>query len=181
MLRIISGTLKNRIIKKVDFSITRPTSDRIKEAIFSSIQFDIPDSKVLDLFSGSGSVAFEFISRGSQLVDAVEINNKVFKHLQKNKDDFKVNNLNIYNLNALNFLSQNKNYQYDFIFLDPPYKEKELLFNSIKLILKNNLLKKSGKLIIESDFEILLNNFEELVLIKQKKYTKTKISFLKHI
>ncbi|VEU59526.1 16S rRNA (guanine(966)-N(2))-methyltransferase RsmD [Mesomycoplasma neurolyticum] len=176
MLRIIAGSLKGRKIKNIDLNIARPTSDRIKEAIFSSIHFDIPGSRVLDLFSGSGNIAFEFISRGASFVDAIEINNKMFKLIKENQINFKIENLNLFNVDALTFLNKNQNEKYDFIFLDPPYKEIQLLIEVINKIFNKNLLTPNGKLIVETS-EKNLQNFTNFQLIKHNNYPKVQIYF----
>lgn len=165
-MRIISG--KNRGTKLYTlegYETTRPTLDRVKEALFSKINFELIDSVVLDLFSGSGAIGLEAISRGAKKAYLCDNSIKAQKIIEKNIEKTKNNENTVLikkdYLGALEYFNKN-NIKFDIIFLDPPYKT-DYNIKTIDLVLKNNLLNDSGKIIIETDnqMEILegLKNF----------------------
>lgn len=181
-MRVISGTAKGTILYALEGNMTRPTLDRVKEAIFNIIQIDIQDSVVLDLFSGSGALGIEALSRGAKkavLCDKSKSAINIIKlnlektHLEKDAIVLQEG----YN-KALNFLKDK--YQFDLIFLDPPYA-KEFVKESVEKIIQLDLLKKSGKIIIETDDEerILkeIENFN-VNIANLRKYGRVKVIFL---
>ena len=117
-MRIINGKYKNRrfnISKNINI---RPTTDRAKESLFNILDNmrNLEKSKVLDLFSGSGNISYEFYSRGSD-VTSVELNRKCIKLIKENCEKFNMN-INIKQSNVFSFLNS-CNYSYDVIFADP--------------------------------------------------------------
>ena len=169
-MKIISGTLKGRIIKGFDIEGTRPTMDRVKESLFSSIQNYIPDSICLDLFSGSGNLGFEALSNGAKYCYFNDHNNRCFKLISSYVKEFKLEESSkVFNMDykkVLEYLKDN-NIKLDVIFLDPPYKFHEL--NEISnFIYKNNLLNRNGIIIFELDDLYLDIDYYEK--IKEKKY-----------
>ena len=179
-MKIISGSLKGRVIKGFDIEGTRPTMDRVKESLFSSIQNYIPDSTCLDLFSGSGNLGFEALSNNAKYC---YFNDKNFKCVSLIKKYIKEFNLedksNVLNLDYNSALSyyKNNNITFDVIFLDPPYKFHEI-DKIAKYIYDNNLLNKNGLLIIETD-EIYFN-IDFYNNIKEKKYGDKYINIYKN-
>ena len=152
-MRIIGGQNRGTKLYMLDGVETRPTLDRVKEAMFSKINFDLLDSVVLDLFSGSGALGLEALSRGAKkayLCDnsfrAVKI---IEKNIQKTKLAEKAVLISCDYMEALERL-KNQNVKFDIIFLDPPYKT-DYNIKAIDLILKYNLLKENGQMIIETD------------------------------
>ena len=155
-MRIITGNLKGRKILFPDDKKTRPLRDLVKESIFNLIQHSqkfnvkIKDSNVLDLFAGSGSFGLECLSRGSKKVVFIEIYFQAIKTLKTN----------IYNLNIdkkcevieKDFLKEPENFKYlnekfNIIFLDPPYKEKNIN-KLIEALIKSKILDQNGIIII---------------------------------
>lgn len=181
-MRVISGTAKGTILYSLEGNATRPTLDRVKEALFNIIQMDLQQSYVLDLFSGSGALGIEAISRGAKKAilcdkskEAVGIIKKNLEktHLVENaivlQEDYK---------KALHFL-KNK-FQFDFIFLDPPYA-KDYAKNAVEEILQLDLLRKDGIIIIETDEEErILKEIENtnVNLYDLRKYGRVKLIFL---
>ncbi|MGZ9413397.1 16S rRNA (guanine(966)-N(2))-methyltransferase RsmD [Mycoplasma sp. 480] len=177
MLRIIAGNLRGRKIEQPDLEIVRPTTDKTREAIFSSIQFEIEESLVLDLFGGSGAVSFEFISRGAKEVFLSEKNRKIFNHIVNEQKKLKIQNMHCYNLSALQLINMKKDNKFNFIFLDPPYEEKTLLNETLKEIANNDILLDNGQVIVETNSDnIEISEYFEI--LKEKKYGKTYIYFL---
>lgn len=82
-MRVIAGTCRGRVLISVDGNDVRPTTDKVKEAIFSAIQFDLPDAHVLDLFSGTGQMGIEALSRGAEQVDFLDASLKSIQCTKK--------------------------------------------------------------------------------------------------
>jgi len=147
-MRVISGIAKGTKLNSIDRITTRPTLDRVKESLFNIIQNKIEDSIILDLFSGSGAIAIEFLSRGAKKAYLCEINYKAIKMIYSNLEKTKLNSKAVVIKNdykkALEFLS-NQKIQFDLIYLDPPY-ELNLAVDSVNKILKFNLLKEKGNI-----------------------------------
>ncbi len=180
-MRVISGNLKGRIIKGFTLDSTRPTMDRVKESIFSSIQAYIPDSICLDLFAGSGSLGIEAISNGSKNCYFVDNNIEAIKTINENITNFKINNkctiLKKDYKEALKYFKDN-NLSFDIIFLDPPYAMH--IINDILLyISQNNLLNKNGIIVCEVDQNYLDEKIDHLIQFKNKKYGSTLVYYYK--
>lgn len=177
MLRIIAGKFRSRVLEQPPLDITRPTIDRVREAIFNIIQNEITNSIVLDCFAGSGSFCLEAISRGATKAIAIEKDRKAFQVIERNAQKLAVNNLEIKNIDSLTYVKNSKNIQFDFIYLDPPYKL-DVLTEIMTGIYNNNLLKDYGKIIIETSIEkdIQIPNF--FIPISERIYGKTKIIFV---
>lgn len=176
MIRIISGIFRSRQLQSPNPDITRPTKDRVREAIFSSIQPSIKDSFVLDLFAGSGAMGFEALSRGARFCwfnDVEQEPNKVLKH-----------NVALLKVEGQSSVSQFDAYQYlktlkeqskiDIIFLDPPYQMTGLdsLITAIEAM---NLLSNHGIIVIESDKPLILDS-QYYPKVKVYTYGKTVVT-----
>lgn len=182
-MRIISG--KNRGTKLYTlegYETTRPTLDRVKEALFSKINFELVDSVVLDLFSGSGALGLEAVSRGAKKAYLCDNSAKAQKIIEKNIEKTKNNDfvqlIKKDYLEALEFFYENK-LKFDIIFLDPPYKT-DYNIKTINLILKYNLLNKNGKIIIETDDDKkILENLKDFAIDIEsiKKYGRVSLIF----
>lgn len=156
-MRIIAGELKGIKFKVPKNLKIRPTTDRAKESIFNILEnhFNFPSISVLDLFSGTGSISFEFASRGSQKITAVEKNRDCIKHMTDTSKQLKLT-IDIKECEVLNFLKKQKK-KYNIIFADPPYKYRK--HTELKdLILNKQLIHESGCLIIEHGKDTSFNN-----------------------
>lgn len=178
-MKIISGKYKGRNIEGFTIDGTRPTMDRVKESLFAMIQNYIPNSRVLDLFSGSGNLAFEALSEGASSAVLVDSNYKAIKVIDNNIKNIGIENTKVLNMDykkAIEFLSKES---FDVIFLDPPYKT-NYIEESIKLISKYNILSESGIIVCESDSldKIVYDNYK---CIKDKKYGDKYIVILKKV
>lgn len=182
-MRVISGKNRGTKLEAPEGQNTRPTIDRIKETLFNMISFDIPECNFLDLFSGSGGIAIEALSRGAKKAIMVENNPLALKCISKNlektrlQDDAIVYNIDIYT--ALQRLQQNKE-KFDIIFMDPPYAMEgiECIFKSIYTC---NLLNAKGYVILERGTTSQPVQFEHFKLIKEKVYKTTTLSFYERI
>lgn len=126
-MRIIAGAAKGRPISAVA-SATRPTSDRAREALFSTLASEFGDFeglRFLDLYAGTGAVALEALSRGAALVHAVEKDEAASKAISANFDSIKSAELkgsfHLYTMGVHRFLGDKSQYRYHFIYIDPPY------------------------------------------------------------
>lgn len=152
--RISSGLFKGLKFKFPSSEGLRPTKSIVKETLFNWLQFEITGSKVLDLFSGSGSLAFEAISREAISVTIVEKDKTVFDSLKKNSNFLKASSsIQLINDDALNYIERIKNTRFDIIFLDPPFL-KNYLDSCLSKIEVNQIIGKKSKIYIESEFEI---------------------------
>ena len=152
-MRIIGGNLKGKkILMPVDNN-TRPLRDLVKESIFNllvhskKIEFEIQNSQVLDLFSGSGSFGLECISRGANSVTFFENYDKAIKVLKTNIGNLDVtSNTKIIEKNCFDYFETLANFEfrYDLIFLDPPYKERKINFLIDNIYKKKNFTKRWG-------------------------------------
>lgn len=181
-MKIISGIYKGRKIKGFTIEGTRPTMDRVKESLFASIQDNIKNSIVLDLFAGSGNLGIEALSNGAEYVYLVDYNYEAIKIIKENINDLKIENCEVLKKDfkkAIDDFSKD-NKKFDIIFLDPPYKT-DYIEKSLSLIEKNNLLISNGLIICESnslDKIIYSSNFKN---IKTKKYGDKWVVILKQI
>lgn len=182
-MRIISGTNKGKKLYAPEGMSVRPTSDKIKEAIFNIIGFIDEESIVLDLFAGSGNVGIEFLARGVKECYFVDASHKSLSFVRKNIElcNFQSRSKIIQSDYEKAIINLSKlNQKFNFIFADPPYD----LFcctNIADKVLEYNLLAEGGMLIIESDqsekvFENIDNN---LIKYKEKIYGRTRISIIK--
>ncbi|MDD3875338.1 MAG: 16S rRNA (guanine(966)-N(2))-methyltransferase RsmD [Bacteroidales bacterium] len=148
-MRIIAGSLKGRRLHVGKSLNVRPTTDFAKESLFNILnnKTDYNNLEVLDLFSGTGSISFEFVSRGVKSVTALEKNFKCVEYIRKNIDLLCLDNIKIVKMNVFEFLGVCKN-PFDIIFADPPYDMKNVP-EIIDIVFANNLLAKNGFLILE--------------------------------
>ncbi|MCX7987623.1 MAG: 16S rRNA (guanine(966)-N(2))-methyltransferase RsmD [Bacteroidales bacterium] len=147
-MRIIGGKHKGRLLKgKV--TEARPTTDFAKESLFNILNnyFHFEQISVLDLFAGTGSISFEFASRGCNSIDLVEWNHHNYQYICNNIKELGLSFIKPYKSDVFNYLLLCKK-QYDIIFADPPY-ELEGILKIPDLIFENNLVKPNGMLIIE--------------------------------
>lgn len=180
-LRVISGKCRGTLLVSPDGTGTRPTLDRIKETLFNIIAFDIPECRFLDLFSGSGAIGIEALSRGAELVSFVEKDKQALAVLYQNLDKTRLKNqAHIYGCDVFEALIALKNTSrpFDIIFLDPPYAMAGIE-DVLQLILSNELLKDEGYIILERSTNTIVSLPQNLVLWKEKTYKTTTLSFIR--
>lgn len=176
-MRIIAGKYKRTILNSLDGELTRPTKDMVKEALFDSLQIKKGD-KFLDLFSGSGAIGIEAISRDAGLVVFNDYNKDAVKIIESNL--LKINEqARVLNLDYKESLQKLKNTEFDYIFVDPPYAFDEY-YNILELINLNNVLNNSGIIVFEvkktTDLKDYYLDFKQ---IKVKKYGLSKLIYYK--
>ncbi len=172
-MRVISGKAKGVVLKAPDGMQTRPTADRVKEALFSILQFDLPGTKVLDLFGGTGQLGIEAISRGAKSAVFVDAGDAPCRLIKENLRRAKMEGEGrVIRADYLQFLSQSRE-NFDIIFLDPPYAE-VFLENAIKKISEIDILQSGGIIVAERPVEKTLNlEISGFSRSKDYKYGKT--------
>lgn len=158
-MRVISGKLKSRKLLAPKGLKTRPTLDNIKETIFNIISPIAINASVLDLFSGTGQIGIEFYSRGAKDVYLVDNSFEAVTVIKKNLKSLGLSNeIKLMKMDGLRALKGPlKEIKFDYIFLDPPYKQHELLNEVLKTIVEMNLLSECGEIIIEENKDYELN------------------------
>jgi len=148
-VRIISGKYRAKKLYPPKNLPVRPTTDFAKESLFNILnnRLDFEKVKVLDLFAGTGNISFEFASRGTLSVKAVDINSHCVDFIRKTAQELNLTNLNCIKSNVFQYLN-NATETYDFIFADPPYDLEESI-NIPDLVFENKLLNEGGFLIME--------------------------------
>ncbi len=179
-MRIISGKARGTKLETLEGEDTRPTLDRVKEALFSIIQGYIYEADVLDLFSGSGALAIESISRGAKYAVACDSSRKAMQIINKNiqKTHFE-QSIETLNKDYKKALEDVKSRKFDIIFLDPPYKT-DYGKEAIKIIIQNDNLKQDGIIVFETDREKeYIESIQEFAEIKDlRKYGRVTLVFL---
>ena len=173
-MRIISGKYKGKKLNGFNIEGTRPTMDSVNESLFGMIQTYIPDSIVLDLFAGSGALGLEAVSNGAKECYLIDNNIEAIKTIKENSQNFE-EQLNIIHIDYKKFLKTTDK-KFDIIFLDPPYKEKQL-DTSLRIIEERGLLNENGIVICEYEIGEPHTNLE---LIKEKSYGPKKIKIYKN-
>lgn len=156
MLRIIGGKYRHLIIDAPDTFSTRPTSDRVREALMSALSNEIEDKVILDLFSGSGALAIEALSRGAKYAYLCDNASIAIKTINANIKKLGITNAKvIFNdyKKSLEYFKLN-NIKFDIVFLDPPYIKKEVYQDVLNYLLENDLLNDNAVLVEESDIEL---------------------------
>lgn len=182
-MRVIAGKAKGRLLTAPKGMDTRPITAKIKEALFSIWQMQIVDSCFLDLFSGSGSIGIEAISRGAEKVVFVEKNRKAVNVIKKNLDICKfTEGYEIYQddvFRRIGWLAEN-GYRFDIIYLDPPFTVDEIFLPVMECLSNARLLKKDGCIAIRTRREKEIpEKIGVLCKFKLKNYGISSVHFFK--
>ena len=178
-MRVIAGQFRGARLFAPKDRLIRPTSDRVKEYIFSCIHDEIRHKRVADFFSGTGALGIESMSRGAEHVTFVDSSRQAITVLQRNLEKLGVDAV-VYRRTVESYLkSANEPAPFEFIFCDPPYRFVQ--FESIiSLIINRGLLCAGGQIIYESDSRNSAPNNENLTIIRQKKMGETLITFYRY-
>ncbi len=177
-MRVITGAAKGRRLETLEGEDVRPTTDRVKEAVFSVIQFETEGRAFLDLFAGSGQMGIEALSRGAASACFVDSSKKSFDTVKRNLDTVGfAERARVYRTDYRSFLAVNSEL-FDIVFLDPPYKT-GILQDSLELVA--GAVKDTGVIIAENPVdEELLSKYGDFVLDRQYRYGKIKITTFRH-
>ena len=172
-MRVITGKARGVQLKTPDGMTTRPTSDRVKEALFSIIQFEIPGARVLDLFGGTGQLGIEALSRGAKSATFVDAGEPACRLIRENLKRTRLEaDAKVLRSDYLQFLNHCRE-QYNIIFLDPPYAE-VFLETALKKITEIDILASGGIIVAERPLgKELPWDFEGYTRSKDYKYGNT--------
>lgn len=174
-MRIIRGRYQRRHIIAPNNLPVRPTTDMAKESLFNIIEnyYDFEHLSVLDLFAGTGNISYEFVSRGSQKVVAVDQDAKCVRFIRETANKLKMDELVVINSDVFRFLGSQKS-AYDIVFADPPYdcQEYDAL---IRMVFEHHLLKENGIFILEHDKHLHFDDHEHFM--EQRRYGKVNFTF----
>ena len=176
-MRIVSGKFKGLRFEPPKDITARPTTDFAKESLFNVLNkyTDFEDISVLDLFAGTGSISYEFISRGAKYVTAIEMSNTQIEFIKKTCNKLKISNLHVYKSEVFRYLEKCAE-QYYFIFADPPFQMKGIE-EIPNLIFNNNLLKPNGIFALEHGKNI--NFTQHKNFLEERKYGNVHFSLFK--
>ena len=165
-LRIIGGEWRSRQLPIIELDGLRPTTDRVRETVFNWLSFDIPGARCLDLFSGSGALGLEALSRGAKECTFVELNRSVAQQIERNLSTLQANNGTVHNSDALSFLQANPA-PFDVIFLDPPFRKG--LLEQVLPKLDDRWLAANAYIYIERESEAQLSQLPDYWQLKKEK------------
>lgn len=183
MMRIIAGKANRRKLETLPGEdITRPTAERVKEGLFSAIQFEIAGKSVLDLFAGSGQLALEAVSRGAQnavLIDASSAAVEIIKQNAKNTGLMKQCRISCMDYSEYLKSASSRGEKFDIIFLDPPYA-KDMRNEILKKVSRANICCDGAIIICETDCDFMNNDTKvhSFCLRKLYRYGKTFVTLL---
>lgn len=172
-MRIITGSARGALLSTLEGEATRPTADRVKEALFSMIQFDIEGRSVLDLFAGSGQLGLEALSRGAESCVFTDSSREAADIVLANAK--KTGLFDRSRISSTDFETYLKGAAgrdvFDLIFLDPPYAS-DFTARALRLIADGELLRAGGRIVCESDNGTILPKKK---LAKDPEYNKTQV------
>lgn len=180
-MRIIAGKYKGHQLVSFKGDHLRPTTDRVKEALFNKIQFEIEGSEVLDLFSGTGNLGLEAISRGASKVVFVDEHPKSIEILKKNIEKLKIdkNLYEIVNADVFRYFKKKSGRKFKFIFADPPFTQK-IAHNVMESLANTGLYRKDTFISIESQKrERMEDDYVSLIRFDLRDYGDKILSFFK--
>lgn len=178
-MRVITGSARGRVLETLKGGdIVRPTTDKVKEAVFSSIQFEIEGRDFLDVFAGSGQMGIEALSRGARSATFIDSSRKAAQVIERNLAATNLQqSARVIVADSLSFL-RNTTQRFDIAFLDPPY-ETGLLQEALPIIAQ--IMKKTGVIICESALnDKILQKYYNFTLDRERTYGKIKVSSYRH-
>ncbi|KEK25859.1 16S rRNA (guanine(966)-N(2))-methyltransferase RsmD [Bacillus gaemokensis] len=182
-MRVVSGKCKGHPLKAVPGNKTRPTTDKVKEAIFNMIGPYYEGGIALDLFGGSGGLGIEAISRGIEKVIFVDRDNKAVKVIHQNLESCKVHDqAEVYRNDAERAVKAliKREVSFDLILIDPPYKDQKII-SLISIMDQHDLLKEDGLIMAEHGDDVVLpSTIGRLVKVRAENYGITAISIYKY-
>ncbi len=172
-MRVITGTARGRKLKEPMGMDIRPTTDTVKEAIFSIIQFDIEGRRVLDLFAGTGQLGIECLSRGAASVTFVDQSKEAVKLVRENLAHCQMK-ADVVQADSIGFIGRDG--KYDLILIDPPY-DSDLMDKALEKIVAFDILNEGGIIVCENrtgrDVKALPAPYR---VVKERKYGKIKVT-----
>lgn len=174
-MRVITGSARGRRLKELEGLETRPTTGKVKEALFSVIQFDIEGRRVLDLFAGTGQLGIEALSRGAECAVFVERRRDALQVIRENLEACGMTDkARVVNGDAMSYLKSGE--KFDLIFLDPPYTS-GLLEQALEEIVRFDICRRHGIIVAESAADKTLPPLAgPYALYREYRYGKIKLT-----
>ena len=182
-MRVVAGSAKGRKLKSRDGKDTRPTTDRLKEALFAMLQFEVPGARFLDLFAGSGGIGIEAISRGASQCVFVEKSRDAASCIRENLTltGFRpVSELLLKEVSAAIRSLKEEGRRFDIIFMDPPY-DKGLEMQTLICLAENDILAEDGLIVIESSVNTKIEAPQGFSIWKERDHGISRLTFLRSI
>ena len=183
-MRVISGEAGSLPLR-VPRSLTRPTTDRVREAVFSSLGDFVVDAMVLDLFAGSGALGIEALSRGAREATFVEENREAVEVIRSNLAATRLENGIVRQQKVASFLTSTPSSGYSLLFADPPYAKTPEELTSLEDYLSSERLSDSlsqdGIFVLESYSGVSLPELRQWKILREKTYGNTRVSYLQRI
>ena len=176
MIRITGGENRSRLLETPNTTLTKPTMDKVRAAVFNALGDAVKGAKVLDLFAGSGSYGFEALSRGAKEATFIDSSFDAIKAIKKNAENLNRENVEILNNDVLRFLSQNSK-DFDIIFADPPYKL-DVYETMVKMLIERDIVRSGGIIVLESERELNIDE-TQFRSVRFYKYGLAKIYILR--
>lgn len=178
-MRIIAGSARGHRLKSLEGMNTRPTQDRVKESVFNIIMNYISERKVLDLFSGTGNLGIEAISRGASHALMVDKNPSCVKIITDNLIHTKLEDrAKVVCEDVILAIRRLKGQKFDLIFMDPPYSKGHIQ-PTIDAIFENNILACSGIIVVERSKTDEMTQSQIYQIVREQTYGDTVVSFIK--
>lgn len=181
-MRIIAGEMRGRILKTVEGTQTRPTSDKVKGAIFNVLGDRVKEARVLDLFTGTGNLAFEALSRGASDAVLVEKGHSAHKVVRENIERLGLGlKTKVLLMDAFKYLDSCPEEVFNLIFLDPPY-HKDLVSKSLLILSSRSYLAPNGVIVAETAKDEQLNaEMFPFEIRKTSLYGDTKVWYIQRM
>lgn len=179
-MRIISGDYRGHLLKAVPGSGTRPTADKIKGAIFNVLREKLDNARVLDLFSGTGNLALEALSRGAKEAVLVEKSRIAQGIIRDNIGQLGIEEAKLISMDAFEYLKKLQDDEFDLIFIDPPYHQ-GLAGKSLNHLANPCRLSSFGVIIVETAKDEILPEVKPFEVRKTGEYGDTKIWYIQRI
>ena len=179
-MRVIAGSRRSLPLKTLEGDNTRPTADKYKETLFNCLQMDVPESLFLDLFSGSGAIGIEALSRGAKHAVLVENNKQALDIIKQNIHFTKFENeAEIVKSDVISYLSRLGKVNFDIIFIDPPYG-KGLEKEALEILSIKTFTNPDFKIVVEAKLEEDFSFIDDtkFMIYKTKNYKTNKHVFL---
>lgn len=174
-MRVITGKAKGRKLKTLEGNDVRPTTDKVKEAVFSAIQFELEGARVIDLFSGSGQMGIEALSRGAEYAVFTDISKRSLDVTRENIENTGfLQQSRLINTDGIGFL-QTASEKFDIAILDPPYRH-GLIEKALPHL--HRVMNDGGIIICEHEKELVLSDCEGFSVRKQYNYGKISVTLL---
>lgn len=163
-MKVTSGTRRGTLLYAPDDLSVRPTTDKVKQAVFNMIQFEVAKDSVLDLFAGSGALGIEALSRGAKHCTFVDIHPEIVK---KNIEKVRFGDVSTVICKDYQTFLKQCTKQFDLVFLDPPY-QKGMAEDALRLLVEQNLLSPDCLVIWESDASEQIPHPDEIRIVKER-------------